>query len=469
MLKVYNTLTRKNEKFVPLQKKGINLFVCGPTVYDHAHLGHAKSYIQFDVIVRYLRYREYNVFYLQNITDIDDKILNRAQEAKKDWKEVKNEFEQSYLSDMQQLNCTSVDAYARATEYIKEIIGQIQRLQKKGIAYEIDDGVYFDISKFPGYGRLSHQNLELLRQHRIEPNPQKRNNGDFSLWKKHKLHEPASAAWDSPWGRGRPGWHIEDTAITEKFFGPQYDLHGGGMDLIFPHHEAEIAQMEALSGKPLVKYWLHNGYLKVRGEKMSKSLKNFVTIKEALQQWGPMPLRFLFATTHYRDEINFVEDSILAAKKGVEKLKNTLLNLNARIDALPKRKGKADTRFLQESKEHKKQFIKEMDNDFNTPRAVAILFELSSDVHQYLTNNPDCARQTLEKAKALFLELASVFGFLLEETLEIPKKVHELVQKREWARSEKNWKESDRLRAEITKLGWQVDDTKEGPLVKKGR
>jgi cysteinyl-tRNA synthetase len=294
VIKVYNTLTRQKEELLPIDDKKIKMFVCGPTVYDYTHIGHAKSYIGFDVIAKYLRYRGFDLFYLQNITDIDDRVINKANELGISASEVAEDFTQKYYKDMEDLNIDSIDKYAKATDYIPQIIEQIQNLAEKGYAYEIDDGVYFDVSRFEEYGKLSKKNLDdILRDQkmsRIEPNPQKVNFVDFSLWKKKKEGEPA---WDSPWGEGRPGWHIEDTAISITHFGAQYDIHGGGEDLIFPHHEAEITQAESFTGKiPFVRYWLHNAFLRVEGEKMSKSLGNYITVKESIEKHGADVIRF---------------------------------------------------------------------------------------------------------------------------------------------------------------------------------
>ena len=285
MIRLYNTLTRKKEILRPIKDNNINLFICGPTVYDFPHIGHAKTYIQFDFIVRYLRHKKFKAFYLQNITDIDDKIIQRSKEKNISWKELSKKFEEIFYEDMKSLNVNSVDRYARATDYIKEIESQVKRLIQKGYAYKIEDGYYFDLSKFKGYGKLSKRKYLEAEDSvtRIDESINKRNKGDFCLWKFSKKDEPF---WESELGKGRPGWHIEDTAITEKFFGPQYDIHGGARDLIFPHHEAEIAQMESISGKkPLARYWIHTGFLNIQGSKMSKSLKNFITIREALKKY----------------------------------------------------------------------------------------------------------------------------------------------------------------------------------------
>src|SRR3989344_4861436 len=326
-LEVYNTLTRKKEEFVPIKGKKVNLFVCGPTSYDYSHIGHAKTYTQFDFIVKYLRYKKFKIFYLQNITDIDDKIIS--------WKELSTKFEKTFYEDMKNLHINSVNKYARATDYIKEIISQAKRLVKKGYAYKLEDGYYFNLSKFKEYGKLSGRNYEEAEDAttRIDENINKKNKGDFCLWKFSKENEPS---WKSSLGNGRPGWHIEDTAITEKFFGSNYDVHGGARDLIFPHHEAEIAQMESISGKkPLVKYWLHTGFLNVKGQKMSKSLGNFFTIRDILKKYSANTLRFLFIQTHYRSAIDFSENSLESAKNSLERLNDFMLKVKTGKDNLP--------------------------------------------------------------------------------------------------------------------------------------
>ena len=457
MMKLFNTLTHKIQPFKPLEPKKIKMYVCGVTVYDYAHIGHAKSYIQFDVIVRYLRFRGFDVFYVQNFTDIDDKIINRANAEKRKWDELAQCYEKTYIDDMKQLNVTSVSKLVKATEHITEMIDQIKRLQKKDIAYEIDDGVYFDVSKFSDYGKLSRQKLEELQQHRVEPNPKKRNPGDFALWKKYKPGEPF---WNSPWGKGRPGWHIECSAMGEKHLGATYDIHGGGIDLIFPHHEAEIAQIEAITNKPFVRYWMHNGFLLINNEKMSKSLNNFITIRDAIGKWGAMAVRFLFATSHYRSPINFTEISMASAKAGFEKLQNTARDAQRRVHELSS--GKKDSLFVKKIREQKKLFIQAMDNDFDAPKASAALFEVSR-----LMNSYKGTKQTLEEALKLFMELSDVLGFVFETSITVPKFIEDLVLKRDVARKNKDWKRSDELRREIEEHGFNVDDTSSGTVVRK--
>ena len=353
MLKLYNTLTKKKEIFKPLKDKNVKMFVCGPTCYNFSHIGHAKTYIQFDVIAKYLRYRKYHLYYLQNITDIDDKIIQRAKELKKTSFELANEYEKSHYQDMKALKVDSVNKYARATDYINEIVYQVQRLINLGYAYKIKDGYYFDLSKFKDYGKLSGRTTLEAEDSvsRIDDNKDKRNKGDFCLWKFYKEGEPY---WNSSLNAGRPGWHVEDTAITEKELGTQYDVHGGARDLIFPHHEAEIAQMESLTKKPLVKYWMHTGFLNVKNEKMSKSLENFITIKDALKKHSPEILRMFFISAHYRSPINFNEKNLNQAKANLDKINNFLINIK-------NSNGKKDVSLL--IKKLKKDFIMNMDDD----------------------------------------------------------------------------------------------------------
>src|SRR3989344_2260760 len=457
MLKLYNTLSRKKEVFgspsTTLRTNKINLFVCGPTVYDYSHIGHARTYIIFDMMAKYLKQREFDVFYLQNITDLDDKILTRAKETKTSWKILARKFEKEYLKNMKDLKIDSVSKYARATDYIKEIIAQIGRLSKKGFAYKIEDGIYFDISKFKDYGKLSRRTV--LRSQdavsRIDESVQKKNKGDFCLWKFSKPGEPKwsfdSAQDGSTIPDGRPGWHIEDTAITEKHFGPQYDIHGGAIDLIFPHHEAEISQMEAISGKkPVVKYWLHTGFLTVNGQKMSKSLGNFITIKDFLKNHSPRLLRFLIIKSHYRSPIDYSEKEIQQAKRELERIDEFIDKLK-RSD-LPKLLLKSD---------FNKQFEAAMEDDFNTPKAMAIIFGL---MRRRDSLNPKDALKFLKRADDFF---NFIFWPKPKET--IPKLVVSLAHRREKLRNEGNWRKADELREKINKLGWQIKDTKEGPLL----
>ncbi|MBC8500648.1 MAG: cysteine--tRNA ligase [Nanoarchaeota archaeon] len=453
-LKVFNTLTRKKEVFEPLKGKNVNMFVCGPTVYDYSHIGHAKTYVQFDVIAKYLRYRGYDVFYLQNITDIDDKIIKRANEQSQKAERVAKRFEEEYYKDVEALGIDSVDKYARATDHIKQIVKQIKTLFEKGYAYETSDGVYFEIDKFKEYGKLSHQPLDKIKEGaRVAVNEDKKNPSDFSLWKKQKPKEPY---WSSPWEKGRPGWHIEDTAITETFFGSQYDLHGGAVDLIFPHHESEIAQMEASSGKkPLVKYWLHTAFLNIEKEKMAKSLGNFLTIREALSKWNTKVLRFFYASTHYRTPIEYSE-------KNVNQAKNALERINEFIRKVSRADGKDNKKVRELIKKTSDKFEKHMDDDFDIPQAIAALYDFIRDV-----NKLEISKKNGEEIIEFLKKINSVLGFMTFEKEKVPPSIMKLVEEREQYRKEKNFAEADKVRAELKKKGYYVDDTAQGPVVKK--
>ncbi len=452
-LVIYDTLSRKKKVFKPLGKV-VKMFVCGPTVYDYAHIGHARSYINFDIVARYLRWKGQKLNYLQNITDIDDKIIKRANENKETPEKLAKRFENTYYEDMRALNVVSVDKYARASNSIKEIINQIQRLIKKGFAYQIDDGIYFNISKFKDYGKLSRQKPEQLKEHRIEPNQQKKNPGDFSLWKRHKEGEPF---WPSPFGAGRPGWHIEDTAITEKFFGPQYDIHGGGIDLIFPHHECEIAQIESVSGKkPLVNYWMHNEFLLVNGEKMSKSLGNFVTIRDALKNNKPQALRLFFAATHYRQPINYSEENLRNTNAVYDKFTDFVLKLQN----VKAKTGAGIDKLITTTK---KEFEGAMDNDFNIALALKAVFDFISEINKLIDANKLSSAATKKVYKQM-LDFDSVLGLNLKEVKEekLPTEFMKLIKEREAARKNKDWKTSDRLRTDLKAKGILLEDLQDG-------
>ncbi|MFH1401843.1 MAG: cysteine--tRNA ligase [Parcubacteria group bacterium] len=465
MLTIYNTISRKKEALKPFdntQSKKLKLFVCGPTVYDFSHLGHARTYAAFDMIVKYLRQKGYEVFYLQNITDIDDKIINRAKEKNVLPKDLARQFEKEYLADMSALKINSVTKYARATEYIPEIISQVERLLKKGFAYKTEDGIYYDISKFKNYGKLSNRKSEGAEDavSRIDQSIAKKNKGDFCLWKLSRSGEPS---WSGPFGKGRPGWHIEDTAITEKYFGAQYDIHGGARDLIFPHHEAEIAQMEAISGKsPLVFHWLHTGFLTISGQKMSKSLGNFITIKDFLKIHSARILRLFALKSHYRSPIDYSEKEIDAAKNQLERIDEFINKLRLLIKT-----NKNSQIFANKINDYSRKFEKAMEDDFNTPKAIAAIFDLINKSNSLI----DKGKLTLSDAENIlkfFEKIDSFFGFIFpEKTENIPKEVKVLTEEREKFRQEKNWQKSDQVRKKIKSLGYEVKDTPSGPELKK--
>jgi len=457
MINVYNTMTRKKEELV-IDNNVIKLFVCGPTVYDYSHIGHARTYISFDVIVRYLKYMGYSVFYLQNITDIDDKIINRAKEKGVDPLELSHKFEKEYLKDMELLNVTNVNFYARATEHMQAIINQIETLMDKGYAYDTPTGVYFDVSKFEGFAKLSNRKLDDLQNVRISVDSTKKDPKDFALWKKQD-EEPY---WDSPWGKGRPGWHIEDTAITETYFGPQYNIHGGGLDLIFPHHDAEIAQMEAASGKePLVEYWMHTGFLNVRGEKMSKSLGNFITIKELLKEYSPETYRFFVLSTHYRSPIDFSDEILKQAENSLNRIQNTgkLLLDYVNSDNLS---DADENSVMDDLNTFKKDFFNAMDNDFNTPIALSSLFDYTHKINKSVSAediSKDTALEIIDTLKTVESILGidiftddSLTSDLSEDILNI------LTDVREQLRAKKDWDLADKIRDDLSKLDISLED-----------
>lgn len=465
-IRVYNSYTRKKEDFKPISDKKVRMFVCGPTVYDFSHLGHARTYVAYDVIARWLRYRGFNLFYLMNITDIDDKIIKRAREKNEDPLKLARRFEESFFQDIASLQIDTIDVYARASEHIPEIINQIERLIEKGFAYITQTGVYFDVSKFEDYGKLSHQDPEELKRHRIEPDPSKRNKQDFSLWKMRKEGE---SYWNSPWGEGRPGWHIEDTAIAEKYLGQQYDIHGGGVDLIFPHHEAETAQMESISGKkPMVRYWLHTGFLKVEGKKMAKSLGNFITIRDALKRYDLETLRLFFSSTHYRSPIDFYEKKIEQSKTALEALYETINSIRRSVKSMGDltEYEKALERMMEESR---RRFGEAMDDDFNTPLALSCLFDLAKYVNRLFDTQKSINKRLADDLINTFRELGGIIGILQKEEVkeELPEELRLLIEERERARERKDWKTADEIRKKLEELGIILEDTSQGVKWKK--
>jgi cysteinyl-tRNA synthetase len=447
-LRVYSTLTRDIEDFVPRDPEIVQMFVCGPTVYDNSHAGHAKTYTQFDFIARYLGLR-YRVRYLQNITDVDDKIIARAAAAGVNAREIADTYEVAYQDDMRWLGNTSVTDTARAHDFIPEIVSQVKRLVAVGAAYELDDGWYFDLSSFPDYGKLSGRMTVSPEDSvsRIDDHDHKRNPGDFALWKRAKPGEPT---WDTDLGPGRPGWHIEDTAITEKFFGAQYDLHGGAIDLIFPHHEAEIAQMEKISGQvPLARYWMHTGLLRVDGAKMAKSSGNFTTIQELRARWDHRTLRYAFLSHHYRSSMELSDDvfeSAQASRRRVE-------SLYRRTEA-----GHASSaRAAQELSAAREAFFERLDDDFDTPGALAVLFGLVRDLNKLEDELGFEVREFLLEVDVLFdaFDLRSAGG-------DDDERINELIRLRNQMRSERFFKEADEIRDKLAEMGILIEDTVDG-------
>lgn len=460
-IKIYNTLTRTKETFEPIDPNRVRMFVCGPTVYDVSHIGHAKTYIQFDMIARVLRRAGLPLEYVVNITDIEDKIIARANEKGRDFSALAKEFEEAYYEDMEQLGIASVSRYPRASDFVPEIIEQIQELEKKGYAYKTSSGVYFRVKNFKDYGKLSNQKMDEIKSGvRIPKDEEKEDPTDFVLWKAAKPNEPS---WDSPWGKGRPGWHIEDTAITYSIFGAQYDLHGGALDLIFPHHESEIAQNEAAYDvDPFVKIWMHTGFLNIRGEKMSKSLGNFTTIRDMLQNVAPEVFRFFVLSAHYRSPIDFDNQLLTAAEASLERI----VGFRDRLDEAALGEG-ADIKDRLKSAQEAidAAFV----DDFDTPAVLATLFELIRDMNPHIESG-SLNEQERDRLSGFLRDIDGVLGILPEKRFAAPEKLIALAEKREQLRTEKKFDEADKARDEISAAGWEIEDTPKGPrLVRRGQ
>jgi len=483
VLKVYNTLTRKKEAFKPLVGKRVHMYVCGPTVYDVAHLGHARSYVAFDMISRYLQYKGYKVTYVQNLTDVDDKIIKRAKEEGVEPLELSKKHAVEFLKDMDSIGVKRSDMYPKPSEHIEEMQTIIKGLIEKGYAYESGGDVYYSVKKFKNYGKFSGQKVGKLEVGaRVEPSPLKKDPRDFSMWKRAKKGE---ISWDSPWGKGRPSWHIECSAMSIKYLGPTLDIHGGGQDLIFPHHSNEIAQSEAYTGKKFANYWVHNGFVTVNKAKMSKSLKNFSTIRELLERYKPITLRFFLLSTHYRSPIDFADKYLQQAEASLEKLLNTIDSIKHALKV-----GKDAPLTLEDKKTDKaldgvkKDFIAAMDDDFNTPIAMAKLFDLSKLMNKYVTKKPNS--KVLRKALDIFNDLDSIFNVINLDSAELEEdQINDLVQfadsigvsaesknvdsilkeiakVREKSRESKDYKKSDMIRAKLDEIGIVLEDTKKG-------
>jgi cysteinyl-tRNA synthetase len=454
-LRVYNTLTRKQESFKPIREGRINIFVCGPTVYHVSHIGHAKTYVAYDIIAKYLRWKGYSVFFVMNITDIDDKIINRAHESNEDPLKLADRYARLFYQDMKDLKVDSINLYAKASDHIPEIIGQIEGLIKKGLAYHVEGGdVYFDITKFPSYGKLSKQRLEDLVVHRVDPNPLKKHPADFVLWKSQK---PGEIAWDSPWGKGRPGWHIEDTAITLTYFGPTYDIHGGGTDLIFPHHEAEIAQAEGLTGKePLAKYWLHTGLLNITGQEMHKSLKNIVPIQDAIAKVGVDALRVFYASTHYRSPVDYTEEALVQASSLARRFRRAYDSL-ALASSRPPKIRKDEENFREELESARAEFFEAMNDDFNTPGALTAYIRIVG-LAERLGEDPGKIGSEVRQSLS---ELGSILGVLAGEEASKERSselVSLLLELRTELRNKGEYQMSDKIRDRLAAMSIVVED-----------
>jgi cysteinyl-tRNA synthetase len=460
-LKVYNTLTNKKEAFVPLEDNQVKMYVCGPTVYDKCHIGHARCYVAFDLIRRYLEYSGFEVVYVQNFTDVDDKIINKSLETGEDPFQIAEKYIADYYSAMDALNVRRADTYCKATEHIQNMISFVKDLVDKGIAYSVDGDVYFSVEKAPHYGQLSGVNIEQMKAGaRIAVDEKKRDPLDFALWKKAKEGEPR---WESPWGEGRPGWHIECSTMSQTYLGNTLDIHGGGQDLIFPHHENEIAQSEAHTGDQFVRYWLHNGFVTIRDEKMSKSLGNIVTVEDLLKKYAPETLRYFLVSSHYRKPIDFSEANIEEAGKAVTRLLHTLDNIRSAQSESMEGEPLSPNPYRQ-------QFEAAMDDDFNTPLALSALFELARETNRRIEER-NIDGTSLQKIHETFTELGEVLGLifhaemeeLTEDLLEI------LISIRTMARDKKLWEISDAIREQLRNIGIYLEDTAHGTTWKRGK
>ncbi|MDF2724445.1 MAG: cysteinyl-tRNA synthetase [Paenibacillus sp.] len=457
-LKVYNTMTRTKETFVPLTPGKVNMYVCGPTVYDYIHIGNARPAIFFDIVRRYLQKSGYAVNYVVNFTDVDDKLIRKSEQTGETVPQIAEKFIAAYYEDIEALGIHRADANPRVTENIVEIVALIQDLVDKGFAYESEGDVYFRTEKFAEYGKLSHQNLQELQFGiRVEVGERKENQQDFVLWKGAK---PGEIYWSSPWGDGRPGWHIECSAMARKYLGPTIDIHGGGHDLQFPHHECEIAQSECSSGQPLANYWMHNGYIHINNEKMSKSLGNGVNVKELVKQVKPQTLRFLFLSTHYRNPLNFSEEGLKQAGNGLERIENGVGNMRYRLKSAEE--GAVDAKVAEAVERIKAMFREKMDDDFNTSDALTAIFDLVAEGNAYMTEQTVTA-STLTLLLDTVQEWNDVLGILAEEKDELlDEDIEKLIAERVEARKAKNWKRADEIRDLLTEKGILLEDTPQG-------
>ncbi|MFC1655290.1 cysteine--tRNA ligase [Patescibacteria group bacterium] len=458
-MKLYNTLTRQKEDLKPLNEGKVSFYLCGPTVYDSAHLGHGRSAVSFDIIRRYLIYKGFDVTFASNYTDVDDKMIKRAEEKGISVSDLSEEVIPKYVEDYGELKIMPPDHAPRATEYIAEIIKLIQKLEEKEAAYELEDGIYFDIKAFPEYGKLSNQKLEDLQMGaRVAVNQDKRNPQDFALWKKEKPGEPA---WESPWGKGRPGWHIECSAMSSSLLGETFDIHGGGADLMFPHHECEIAQSEKAHSKPFANYWLHNGFININEEKMSKSLGNFITLRDVLNKYSGDIIRYLYLQTHYRSPINFTDDLLEQSKNSIARLHDFVNSIKRVSD-----EGDAHKEVVDFIKEAEKKFEESMDDDFETPEALAAIFELVKELNVFAGKNQLTVTDK-ETILDFLKKVDAVFGVLLpQEQEELPDELMALIKEREEARASKDWAKSDEIRDTLKEKGVILEDLPEGTVWK---
>ncbi len=462
-MKIYNTLTRQKEDFVPIQKNKVTIYACGPTVYNYIHIGNARMFCVFDVLRRYLTYKGFEVKYVQNFTDVDDKIIKKANEEGVSASEISEKFIKEYKIDAQGMNVLDADIHPKVTENMNEIIDFIQTLIDKEFAYKVNGDVYFRTEKFSEYGKLSHMPLEDLQAGaRIDVNDIKENPMDFALWKAAKEGEPF---WESAFGNGRPGWHIECSAMAKTYIGDTVDIHCGGQDLVFPHHENEIAQSECCNGTNFANYWMHNGYLNIDNKKMSKSLNNFFTAREIGEKYGYEPIRLMMLQAHYRSQINYTDDVLQSCISSLERMYNCKETLEHALQNCTNT-GSIDNKLKENLDKLKETFVTEMDDDLNTANAITCIFDLVREINTNVTSNP--SKEYLEYAKLVFDELTNVLGLLyIKKENTIPHEVELLVEKRLEARKSKDFALADQIRDEILALGYLVEETRQGTKITK--
>lgn len=463
-IQLYNTLTRKKEIFVPLEEGKVKIYVCGPTVYNYIHIGNARPAIVFDTVRRYFQYRGYDVQYVSNFTDVDDKLIRAANQLGEDVPTIANRFIEAYFEDVSALGCQKADVHPRVMENMDIIIEFISKLIEKGYAYESEGDVYFSTRKFNDYGKLSHQSVDELRVGaRIEVGEKKKDDLDFALWKAAKEGE---IYWESPWGIGRPGWHIECSAMAKKYLGETIDIHAGGQDLTFPHHENEIAQSESLSGKTFARYWMHNGYINIDNEKMSKSLGNFVLVHEIIKKHDPQVLRLFMLSVHYHNPINFSDELLESTKNALERLTTSYQNLKHRKESSTNL-TETNQEWLDKISALHSQFITEMDDDFNTANAVSVLFELSKQANYYLLEK-NTAVEVIDAFMKEFEELFSVLGLSLQQEELLDEEIDQLMEKRLQARKDRNFQLADQIRDQLKAMNIILEDTAQGTRWKRG-
>ncbi len=459
-MKIYNTMTRKNEEFVPMEEGKVKMYVCGPTVYNFFHIGNARPFVVFDTMRKYLEFRGNTVEFVQNFTDVDDKIINKAREDGVTTPEISEKYIEEYYKDAASLNVKKATVHPKVSETIQDIIAFVKELEDKGYAYQVDGDVYYSTRKFRGYGKLSGQNIDDLEAGaRIMIEEKKKDPLDFALWKARK--EPDEIAWESPWGMGRPGWHIECSTMSRKYLGDTIDIHAGGQDLTFPHHENEIAQSEAHNDKPFANYWMHNGYITIDNEKMSKSKGNFFTVRDILEKYSGEVIRFFLLSGQYRSPINFSEDLMEQAKNSLGRMENAKENLQFLIEKSQGEISDAEAKNLEIFDKYRRQFIEAMDDDLNTADAISAMFELITAINTAVKDG--CSKAFAEKSLDKLMELANVLGILQqEEKAGIDDDIQELIAQRQEARKNKDYARADEIRDQLAAQGITLKDTPQG-------